>query len=95
VTSRAPLLLLRVVAHRQGPVRCYACDQDATGACDRRRHYREDAVVPACERHATPGSALRVSRACFVCGGPWRRGSPVDDEGNLIHQACWDAQNAS
>lgn len=71
---------------------CYACDEVATGACDRRAHYTENAIVPACARHAVYGSKLTIRRSCFVCGGAWNARNRTDDEGNLVHQKCWDEQ---
>ena len=74
----------------KGSVKCYACDADAVGACDRRTHYSENAVVPACERHAVPGSALRVLRVCGMCGGAWRKGGEYDGT-ETYHAACYRA----
>jgi hypothetical protein len=90
----APLTLTIEITTVRAPV-CYACDEDATGATDRRKHYAENAVVPACGRHAVYGSRLLVRRVCWVCGGPWTRKSPVDDLDNCVHQRCWDEQNAA
>ena len=65
--------------------KCYACDAKAVGLCDRRKHYVEDALVPACERHADP--TVKCYEACFYCNGQARKGS-LDIEGNFAHAKC-------
>lgn len=91
--TAAPLSLTINTSETADPT-CYACDEIATGACDRRAHYAENAIVPACARHAVYGSRLKVTRSCFVCGGAWNRKSR-EDEGRCIHQKCWDELNAA
>ncbi len=47
------------------PMRCYACEEEATGLCDR-RHDKERGLVPACERHTShelAGAVLEGARA--------------------------------
>lgn len=45
---------------------CYACDQQPVGTRDRRYFYPEDAIVPACRRHADSLEKVRVLKSHLI-----------------------------
>jgi hypothetical protein len=84
---------------------CYACDEPATGTCDR-AHHHEVAVVGACERHRDdhderPSDQLlkelvvgyRLDR--FRGHRDMRPGFARDQAGRAIDDAACEAENYS
>lgn len=59
---------------------CYACDQDATGLCDR-THGPEGELVAACSRHRTHDALATGERARVVLGASMLRPYRLETHG--------------